>query len=293
MNILKKIFYTLLLILPLSVMSQNEGFPLPDVPVTLKGPEARANYLALHYWDRYDFSNLSLIGNKDVSEQGFSNFISIMPYVTKKEVAFAALASRMVSNSRMLRYFMGLATKYLAEPLSPVYNENLYIMFLESIIAQQGITGRDLKEAELDLAMAKKNRIGAKAENFDFLLRGGKRGKLDKVKGEYIILLLGDPDCDICSKVKNEITTSNLLSGMIDSSRIVVLSVCVEGKTDSWLQTTLPDKWINACDDKQLIYRKRLYDIPGLPVLYLLDKEHRVLMKNIQVTHLEQYFSSR
>ena len=216
-----------------------------------------------------------------------------MPYVTKKEVAFAALASRMVSNSRMLRYFMGLATKYLAEPLSPVYNENLYIMFLESIIAQQGITGRDLKEAELDLAMAKKNRIGAKAENFDFLLRGGKRGKLDKVKGEYIILLLGDPDCDICSKVKNEITTSNLLSGMIDSGRIVVLSVCVEGKTDSWLQTTLPDKWINACDDKQLIYRKRLYDIPGLPVLYLLDKEHRVLMKNIQVTHLEQYFSSR
>ena len=144
-----------------------------------------------------------------------------------------------------------------------------------------------------DLAMAKKNRIGAKAENFDFLIRGGKRGKLDKVKGEYIILLLGDPDCDICSKVKNEITTSNLLSGMIDSGRIVVLSVCVEGKTDSWLQTTLPDKWINACDDKQLIYRKRLYDIPGLPVLYLLDKEHRVLMKNIQVTHLEQYFSSR
>jgi hypothetical protein len=34
---------------------------LPVLPNGLKGTEARANYLALHYWDNYDFSNILML----------------------------------------------------------------------------------------------------------------------------------------------------------------------------------------------------------------------------------------
>lgn len=289
MKNMKRIFSIILLLIPLSLLSQN-SFPLPDVPQTLKGAEARANYLAAHYWDRYDFGNVGLIGNKDISEQGFSNFISIMPYVSEKEKAFEQLASRLVPNSRMLLYFMGLGIKYLAEPLSPVYNEDLYILFLEKIVAQQGISERDYEDANFDLKMAKKNRVGTKAANFTFLKRDGKRGELARTHGEYILLFFGDPECDVCSDTKKEIMSSALLNGLVDSEELTILSVCVEGKTDAWQQTPVPVKWIDACDDKQMIYEKQLYDIPGLPVLYLLDKEHKVIMKNVQVSHVEQFF---
>ena len=292
MKNMKRIFSIILLLIPLSLLSQN-SFPLPDVPQTLKGAEARANYLAAHYWDRYDFGNVELIGNKDISEQGFSNFISIMPYVNEKEKAFEQLASRLVPNSRMLQYFMGLGIKYLAEPLSPVYNEDLYILFLEKIVAQQGISERDYEDANFDLKMAKKNRVGTKAANFTFLKRDGKRGELKEVDGEYIMLFFGDPDCDICCDTKEEIISSTLLNRMVDSGVLTVLSVCVEGKTDIWEKTPAPSEWIDACDDKQVIYEKLLYDIPGLPILYLLDKEHKVLMKNVQVSHIVDFFRNR
>ena len=77
MNI-KKFIISIFLFLP-SLLIAQDVFPLPDVPGTLKAPEVRANYLALHYWDRLDFNDNSLIENRDMMEQGFSNFISIMP----------------------------------------------------------------------------------------------------------------------------------------------------------------------------------------------------------------------
>ena len=288
----KVLLISILLYLPLCTTAQDT-FPLPDVPTTLKGVEARANYLALHYWDKFDFSDNTLIGNKDVTEQGFSNFISIMPYVSGKEAAFGSLAAKMVSNSRMLQYFMALGVKYLSEPMSPLYNEDLYILFLQSIVAQEEISERDYEDAKFDLSMAMKNCIGTKAANFSYLKRDGKRSELTKTKGEYILLFMGDPDCDICSVTKEEIVSNAVLKKYIDSGTLTVLSVCVEGKTDMWEQTPAPAKWIDACDDKQVIYEKLLYDIPGLPILYLLDKEHNVIMKNVQVSHIAEFFINK
>ena len=287
MNI-KKFIISIFLFLP-SLLIAQDVFPLPDVPTTLKGPEVRANYLALHYWDKIDFNDNSIIGNKEIVEQGFSNFISIMPYVGEKEAAFEMLGSRLVTNTQMLQYFLAVGMKYLSEPLSPVYNEDLYIMFLNGIVSQQGISERDCEEVAFELGMARKNRIGTKAADFAFLKRDGKQGRLSKVKAEYILLFLGDPECDVCAEVKENLKSSEVIASFIDNGRLKVLSVCVEGDTDAWRQTTLPLAWIDACDDKQVIYSDLLYDIPGLPVLYLLDKEHNVIMKNVPLLHIEQF----
>ena len=107
----------------------SEVFPLPSVPDSLVTAESRANYLALHYWDNIDFNDPTIIGNEDISEQGFSNFISIMPYVTQKEVAFAEFISKISLKPDVQDYFMAVAKKYLAESQSPVFNDELYIMW--------------------------------------------------------------------------------------------------------------------------------------------------------------------
>ena len=39
-----------------SLLAQDTDFPYPSVPDTLRKPEARADYLPLHYWDNFDFS---------------------------------------------------------------------------------------------------------------------------------------------------------------------------------------------------------------------------------------------
>ena len=65
----------------------------------------------------------------------------------------------------------------------------------------------------------------------------------------------------------------------VDSGRLKVLSVCVEGKTDVWKNGSTPREMMRVMRAGYI--RRSVYEIPGLPVLLLLDKEHRVLMKNV------------
>ena len=52
--------------------------------------------------------------------------------------------------------------------------------------------------------------------------------------------------------------------------------------------------WDNLDMSKQaLVESKSLYDLTTKPRLYLLDKEHRVLLKNTTPAKVEEYLSAR
>ena len=70
------------------VQTQEEklgGFPFPSVPVTLTQPEARKSYLLTHYWEEFNFADSTLVNNRDVTEQGFVNFIALLADGTSQE----------------------------------------------------------------------------------------------------------------------------------------------------------------------------------------------------------------
>ncbi|MBR4845834.1 MAG: DUF5106 domain-containing protein, partial [Bacteroidaceae bacterium] len=53
-------------------------FPFPEIPISLQTPNERKEYLLLHYWNKFDFSNITLIQNRNITEQGFVNFIALL-----------------------------------------------------------------------------------------------------------------------------------------------------------------------------------------------------------------------
>ena len=270
----------------------SEAFPLPSVPDSLVTAESRANYLALHYWDNVDFCDPTIIGNEDISEQGFSNFISIMPYVTQKEVAFAEFVSKISVKADVQDYFMAVAKKYLAESQSPVFNDELYIMMLQSLLSSDMLDSarRDKYSAILETEM--RNRVGEVATDFEFMLRDGERGRLSEINAKYILVFFSDPDCDRCNLVKAQIDASAVVRIKLLLGDLALLSVCVEGDTDAWKRIKTPDEWIDACDEKCAIYDQELYDIPGLPSFYLLDSSHRVILRDVHFQLVENFLDN-
>jgi thioredoxin-related protein len=265
---------------------------LPSVPDSLVTAESRANYLALHYWDNVDFCDPTIIGNEDISEQGFSNFISIMPYVTQKEVAFAEFVSKISVKADAQDYFMAVAKKYLAESQSPVFNDELYIMMLQSLLSSDMLDSarRDKYSAILETEM--RNRVGEVATDFEFMLRDGERGRLSEINAKYILVFFSDPDCDRCNLVKAQIDASAVVRIKLLLGDLALLSVCVEGDTDAWKRIKTPDEWIDACDEKCAIYDQELYDIPGLPSFYLLDSSHRVILRDVHFQLVENFLDN-
>lgn len=65
----------------LQAIGQNRSFVYPVMPDSLKSVEQRLNYLGLHYWDNFDFKDTLQLSNANISEQGFVNFIDLIPHL--------------------------------------------------------------------------------------------------------------------------------------------------------------------------------------------------------------------
>lgn len=282
------LYIVISLCLPLGMKAQDVSFPLPQVPQMLVTPTDRANYLAVHYWDRFDFKDNSLIGKPEITEQGFANFVSIMPYVTEKKEAFAAFAKGMTENTRMQEYLLEVAERYLFDNFSPVYDEELYLLFVEEALKQPKLTLAQRERLRYQQGVAMKNRVNRTAADFGFVLRNGKRMTLNELKADYVLLYLNDPECSACRQVKESLESSEIINRWRKSGRMKILSVCIEGKTEGWKNMPAPEGWTDGCDEERRLLENDLYDLRNLPAVYLLDADKRILLKNATVQRLEQ-----
>ena len=180
----------------------TEEFRLPEVPVLLTDPAERAAYLAVHYWDYFNFADTTLISRPEITEQAFVDFISILPYTAKVQVAVDTLFRRAMVKKEMLYHFISLADKYLYEPNSPMYNEELHILVLRSLLGNPGLDDWDKERPRYLLEMALKNRPGDVAADFTYRTRDGAMNRLSGIKADYVVLYFNDPDCTDCQRVK-------------------------------------------------------------------------------------------
>lgn len=287
---MKRIILSIFMLLCLSgiMKAQTATFPLPEVPQMLATPTDRANYLAIHYWDRFDFKDNSLIDRPEITEQGFANFISIMPYVSEKQEAFAVFAKRMAENPKMMAHLLEVSERYLFDNFSPVYEEELYLMLVEKLLKQSQLSLVQKERLRYQQKVAMKNRTGQVATDFGFIQRNGNRMTLKEVKADYVLLYLNDPECEACQKIKSGLEASEVVAQWRKNGRMKVLSVCIEGKTAGWKNLPAPSGWIDACDDNKVLLEQDLYDLRNLPAIYLLDVNKRILLKNATLQRLEQ-----
>jgi hypothetical protein len=98
-------------------------------------------------------------------------------------------------------------------------------------------------------------------------------------------VLFWDYDCGICKK---EIAELEVLfnSKTID---LQVYSVCVNGDLEKW-KKTINDRnmgWINVNGTRSATPDFHdLYDIHGTPVIYLLDREKKIIAKHISAEQI-------
>lgn len=282
------LYFIIILCLPWASMAQTVSFLLPEIPQMLASPADRANYLAVHYWDRFDFKDHSLINKSEITEQGFANFISIMPYVTEKKEAFSVFAQRMTSDTKMLAHLLEMSERYLFDNFSPVYDEELYLILVEELLKQQQLSLVQKERLRYQQKLALKNCLNRTATDFAFIDRNGKRMTLLEVKTDYVLLYLNDPECSACRQIKEKLVASDSVARWKNSGRMKVLSVCIEGETEGWKNIPAPEGWIDGCDKQRVLLEEDLYDLRNLPAIYLLDADKRIILKNATLQRLEQ-----
>ncbi|HBK40509.1 MAG TPA: DUF5106 domain-containing protein, partial [Porphyromonadaceae bacterium] len=113
-----------------------DTFVLPYIPEEMTNSDARAVYLVMHYWDRFDFSDEKLTLRPEITEQAFVDYINILSYVpfdrTKESLNYTLRKAE--ANNTMYTYFGTLFDKYFYGANSPFRNEEFYIPVLQELV---------------------------------------------------------------------------------------------------------------------------------------------------------------
>ena len=261
--------------------------------MSLRKPEERAAYLVKHYWDKFDFTDTALIHLPEITEQATSNYIDMMKYVPAK-VASSSIKEMMNKasvDSVMFVYFSGLYEKYLYDPNSPMRDESLYIYVLEAVLEAPVLDEvSKIRPAHL-LELALKNRVGEPATDFTYTLADGKKGTLYHTKADYLLLFFYNPDCHACKEITDQLTASPLVTEWIRNNKLKILAVYPDEDLEAWKNhiSYMSASWINSYDSAVSLKNDEIYDLKAIPTLYLLDKDKKVVLKDVTFNQVENY----
>lgn len=267
--------------------------PLPEVPPSLTAPEERAAYIIAHFWDGMNFSDTLRSRNRAFMEQSFVNYISLFPHVRKETLPdnIRNLLEKAAADPAGFRMLNDIAEHYLDDPNSPMRNEGYYILFLEELLRLPGLSEYDRIRPAYRLETARKNRPGTVAADFSYTDRNGNRRTMHATRGKRLLLLFYDPACSHCSEILDGLRRSAIISNLIKDKELTVLAVYTEGDRNLWNETKafLPQEWTVAIDESRIVERE-LYSLPAMPVIYLLNRNKRVILKDPTPAELEAFF---
>jgi hypothetical protein len=283
--------------LPVAKTASVHAFAVPTIPIALKTPEDRADYLMVHYWDQYPFADTTALNNPAFAEQPFADFVNILLQlpVEKGTVGIRKLMSKAEVNETMFSHFQKLAEKYLEDPNAPTRNEPLFVAFLESYLASPVVDEVHKIRPRRQWVLAHKNALGTQAANFSYTLENGQKGSLYSLNKELIIIYFNNPGCPECRHSREKMLACTVLQMLQEEGRLVVLGLYPDTDLTGWKQheEEHPAEWINAFDKTGRIKRDELYDLKAIPTIYLLDRDKKVLLKDPAFEELEWYLTNK
>ena len=283
----------------------QQSFPYPAIPDTLRSVEQRAGYLSEHYWDNYNFADTLLLKSKEVTEQGFVNFIDILNRFNldnaSKGVAHKDIAQKGITRKDITRKDI-----------------------TQQDITQQGTAQKDITQQGIACFTRKAFSNAAAKERFENLIEHYFEDQLSPVRNDRVYLIFLEEmknspcfdetekeriafkikttnknlpgDIAINFKFKDENGKEHQLSDYKDQKVILYFydpdcENCHE--VSAWLkQQTIPAdiKVLKMIADNHISY---MYSLKNMPTIFLLDKENKVILKDCTAQELIENISTK
>ena len=288
----------------------QQSFPYPAIPDTLRSVEQRAGYLSEHYWDNYNFADTLLLKSKEVTEQGFVNFIDILNRFNldnaSKGVAHKDIAQKGITRKDITQ--KDIAQKDIAQ----------------KDIVRKDIARKDITQKDIACFTRKAFSNAAAKERFENLIEHYFEDQLSPVRNDRVYLIFLEEmknspcfnetekeriafkikttnknlpgDIAINFKFKDENGKEHQLSDYKDQKVILYFydpdcENCHE--VSAWLkQQTIPAdiKVLKMIADNHISY---IYSLKNMPTIFLLDKENKVILKDCTAQELIENISTK
>jgi thiol-disulfide isomerase/thioredoxin len=300
-----------------SIITKNPGSMLaalfralrePVVPPAAKQP-GRAfdslyayHYFKNHFWDGVSFTDERLI-RTPIFEMKLDKYYKdlVVPAPDSITLEADAMLGKAAPNKEMFKYML---TYFVQKYINPTYmgQDAVFVQLFEKYInnnPQVDWFTDKYKKYMYDRAYSlMANLIGNPAQNLELVDTADQPRPLFGVNAPYIVICFWDPTCSHCKEIVPKL--DSMYQHKWKQEGVVVYGVMVDGGKPAWLNyirdNNLKD-WIHVYETSaqrdsgyaagKPNYRQ-LYDVYQTPILYLLDKDKRIIAKKLTYDQIDE-----
>ncbi|MDD2279008.1 MAG: thioredoxin-like domain-containing protein [Bacteroidales bacterium] len=271
-------------------------FPEFNIPENAINADSLRWVFSYQYNQRHFFDNIELTDSRFIRTPFFQSrldtyFDKILLPLPDTIIAYGdKLINQVKGNQEMFRYIVAhLFSKY----------QNSAIMGMDAVfvhLAEKYYLSGEMKDVSESLkqkiaervADLKPNLIGQIAPNITMRDSNNKFRDLHALEAKVTIMYFWEPGCSHCKKVTPELKK---LNNKYKDKGVSVFAVYTQGEQEKWLEYIKTNElnWINVWDPYRSTNYHKLYDIYSTPILYILDKDKRIIAKRIGIESLERF----
>ncbi|MEJ7738802.1 MAG: thioredoxin-like domain-containing protein [Chitinophagaceae bacterium] len=262
-------------------------------------------YYKSNYWNGISFTDERLLRTPIFEprlEKYYKELVPPDPDSIKSEIDMMLLKA--AGNNEMYKY---LLTHFVQKYINPEYmgQDAVFVHLFERYINNNPKVDwftEKYKKFMFERAYSlMANLIGQPASNLQMVDTSGKLTALYSVKAPFTIICFWDPTCSHCKEVVPKL--DSIFKAKWKKQGIKLYGVMVDGGRKAWVQYISENKladWIHVYEtavQKDAGYAagrpsyKQLYDVYQTPVLYLLDKDKRIIAKKLSYQQIDEVIS--
>jgi len=248
------------------------------------------SYNRYHYFDNIDFSDARLL-RTPILESKINTYFDrvLLPIPDSIIPAAFDLIEKAKANKEMFQYVLSTLTNKF-QTSDRMGMDGVFVAVAERYYlgGQAWWADQKLLDKIAERVNAiKPNIIGNVAPDLWLPNPNGKYYRLSDINARVTVAYFWDPDCSHCKKITPEL---NKVYDKYKSRGFEVFAVYTQGDQPKWMDYIKNNElnWINVWDPTFSSNFRNLYDIYATPVIYVLDKNKKILAKRISVDTLER-----
>ncbi len=275
----------------LSAMREVE---IPDSISKSTDSTAAYRYFRNHYWDFFDLKDARLLHTPMFSkkvDQYFDQLVVVHPdsviAAIDEVIALARPSQEVVS---------WLVWHFIAEYQNPDYMgfDVVFIHLADQYFQKEEIINATASVTQNIIDRANKMRpltLGSPAPNLILIDTIGNYQSFTSLTNDFLLLFFWDYDCGVCKK---EIASLKTL--MTDTGfDIGVFAINVNADLEKWKLGIIENGfiWTNVNGTRSVTQDFHdLYDTHGTPAIFLLDKERKIIAKQLSIDQVDGFIKN-
>lgn len=284
----------------------------PQVPPASQHPGGKYdsafafNYYKSNFWNGVNFQDDRLVRTpffEQKLEKYYRDLVMPNPDSIRREVDHMLLSSR--GTKEMFKYLM---VHFVQKYINPEYmgQDAVFVHLFEKYINAGQATFftdkyRDHINKRAYSLMA--NLIGKPAAEMQMVDSAQRPKSLYSVKGDFTVVVFWDPTCGHCKEVVPKV--DSIFQAKWKDNGVQVYGVKVDGPNQEWTKFIRDNKlsdWVHvyqlpsqekADADAGRPGFRQLYDVYQTPVIYLLDREKRILAKKLTYLQVDEVMEQK